>query len=879
MAAVSDLLTGIQPRIPPALFRRAPAGARERGGAIGAPEPGGPAGATRSTASLLAAGLFAAALAQILAAAVFFYAANWWTMAPALKLGALMAALAGCGVGWAVTPPGVVRSSLACAGAVLGGLLFAVHGQIWQTGANTWELFAVWTLVAAVWAVLTLEDAALAVCAVVGVTAIGLHLVEVRPSWIFFRTEDLTVVKALLLSGGFMALLVTWRLLLSAVRPDRWFGPVFAALSGALFLVAGCHALIELDLVRLALGIPARILLVSVVLLALLRWGGLKPWLQGYLFVVALVMGTGLVIRAGWEGAEHFGLLDVFDVESWIAWIGISAVTLGFLALMMAGARRLFFRAGPGAGAGKLVRGALWVGAALGSWLGVTALAFGVAGLWYELLAAFIGTRLLSWAPLASGVSFALAALAVRGSGALSTQVRACLFFWSLVALSLFVGLFSFDYLANSWESLDFCVRNGAVAGVVLTSLYFAVKRASGADVPAGLFGVVAGILALLGQMVMMGLGASLQAWVFLGLAPVVLALGLVAVWRPSAGARAVGVALLVSAFLIPAVIEFLGPYGLELPVLAPRGLAVLMGGVLLAAAVLASEGRWSPGSLAAALVLLGGTLLVPAGGAALVGLGALALVVVGWPLLVAGFALGAWSVGWFYYSLALPLDGKALSLAAGGLVFLAVWGALAQKRLRGPVWRPAALVSGLVCALVPVGLEVADGRAKEQIVAHGHEVYLPLRPVDPRSLVQGDYMALAYGIDGLRGKLAPRDRGCLFLDGGSVARSLRAVPQEGGCEAGGREIPIGVRPGKGGVRIAPDSFFFQEGTAKTWEQARYAVVRVLDGQVVMTGLADADRQTLRPPAVEPPAVEPPAAVDPVADPSAAMPPVAGPPD
>ncbi len=36
----------------------------------------------------------------------------------------------------------------------------------------------------------------------------------------------------------------------------------------------------------------------------------------------------------------------------------------------------------------------------------------------------------------------------------------------------------------------------------------------------------------------------------------------------------------------------------------------------------------------------------------------------------------------------------------------------------------------------------------KEQILAEGETVYLKLAPVDPRSLMQGDYMRLRYAID-----------------------------------------------------------------------------------------------------------------------------------
>ena len=36
---------------------------------------------------------------------------------------------------------------------------------------------------------------------------------------------------------------------------------------------------------------------------------------------------------------------------------------------------------------------------------------------------------------------------------------------------------------------------------------------------------------------------------------------------------------------------------------------------------------------------------------------------------------------------------------------------------------------------------------AKERIKTHGERIYLELAPVDPRSLMQGDYMALRFAL------------------------------------------------------------------------------------------------------------------------------------
>ena len=51
-------------------------------------------------------------------------------------------------------------------------------------------------------------------------------------------------------------------------------------------------------------------------------------------------------------------------------------------------------------------------------------------------------------------------------------------------------------------------------------------------------------------------------------------------------------------------------------------------------------------------------------------------------------------------------------------------------------------VVAGLVLVLGAVNLSIRD---KEGVLADGRLVLFQLRPVDPRSLMQGDYMILRY--------------------------------------------------------------------------------------------------------------------------------------
>jgi uncharacterized membrane protein len=91
--------------------------------------------------------LAALGTALVLAGVVYFFAFNWNAIPDLVKLGAVETALAGCLAGAVLR--GLERTSgrfLALAGATLLGVFLAVFGQIYQTGADAWELFALWAL-------------------------------------------------------------------------------------------------------------------------------------------------------------------------------------------------------------------------------------------------------------------------------------------------------------------------------------------------------------------------------------------------------------------------------------------------------------------------------------------------------------------------------------------------------------------------------------------------------------------------------------------------------------------------------------------------------------------------------------------------------------
>jgi uncharacterized membrane-anchored protein len=143
------------------------------------------------------------------------------------------------------------------------------------------------------------------------------------------------------------------------------------------------------------------------------------------------------------------------------------------------------------------------------------------------------------------------------------------------------------------------------------------------------------------------------------------------------------------------------------------------------------------------------------------------------------------------------------------------------------------------VVILALVNTQIAG---KERIVRDGATVLLALAPVDPRSLMQGDYMALRYA---LAGDVAEAANAAEVTDGeivievdeSGVARFVAL--HDGEPLASGQHL-LQFRVRGETVRLASDAFFFEEGQGETYARARFGELRVdTNGSAVLIGLRD----------------------------------------
>ena len=151
-----------------------------------------------------------------------------------------------------------------------------------------------------------------------------------------------------------------------------------------------------------------------------------------------------------------------------------------------------------------------------------------------------------------------------------------------------------------------------------------------------------------------------------------------------------------------------------------------------------------------------------------------------------------------------------------------------------------------------------------EQHLAHGQTVILELAPVDPRSLMQGDYMALSFDLGNQveqqllqkrtehnQAQGSANNEHLQWLSGRVIVAAdeqgvARFVAMDDGQPLQEGQLALQYRLRDRRIQFASNAFFFEEGTAKTYEKARYGLFRVNEkGQPLLTRLLDADLQEL----------------------------------
>lgn len=235
--------------------------------------------------------------------------------------------------------------------------------------------------------------------------------------------------------------------------------------------------------------------------------------------------------------------------------------------------------------------------------------------------------------------------------------------------------------------------------------------------------------------------------------------------------------------------------------------------------------------------------------------------------LAIAALLAMLWCIGSFYYSLTWTLLTKAGVLVVLAILFAALaWLARAAEAAQGAM--PLDMLAATQQAH-PMGPRIAKwliGLAgvatllmlnasiwqKERLIATGAPMFVALAPVDPRSLMQGDYMALRFVLPAIdpADSRQRSERVKLFVVGERDARGIAHFTRIVGAE----ELPtdstltIALTRKKGRLMLVTDAWYFKEGDAKRWEAARYGEFRVdAAGRALLVGLANEGLESIQP--------------------------------
>lgn len=201
------------------------------------------------------------------------------------------------------------------------------------------------------------------------------------------------------------------------------------------------------------------------------------------------------------------------------------------------------------------------------------------------------------------------------------------------------------------------------------------------------------------------------------------------------------------------------------------------------------------------------------------------------------------------YYDLVWGLLHKSITFLITGLLIIVIARRFdtVREMTRESVSRARIVAILIIVAiqLVILGLQVGKS---ERLLANGEMIKLELAPVDPRSLLQGDYLVLRYNISSLK------------LDGGywnkrvfiGLNKDENGVYEYSGEHVIGKNVPealvnkadvwiTGRLKGYQNIEYGIENYFIQEGTGLDLEgKMKYAYVKVAEnGDALLVKLSE----------------------------------------
>ena len=818
----------------------------------------------RHAALLVAAGLVGFA-------AILWVAANWdgfakmtrfWLVGGAVAAGGIAALLHG-----AALVPGLLVAFCAT------GALLALIGQTYQTGADAWQLFALWAALGLPLAMAARSDALWTPLVAVAMTAVMLWQTTTLSAAILFNGSSS-------LGSALWPTLASWGIGLAVCAafapgshaPGRLGSTRWAFRLGLVAVLAnvttwGASALLSDRSTAIDIAIAAAVVI-----------GGIATWLvrrqpRDALLVSVTALAADVLFVSVFLRA--FIVDRMFSGAQWFRFFLVGAFAAAVVAASVVVVLRWLRNDDLQQVAGGAGNSVPTVIAANRPWPAVALSAFGAVLAFIPLVTAL--GLLLGPALMQKGPSiYVIGGLIAAGSG-YGIRRADRIFAEQLAAIAFATGAGLLIY--GLYRDLP-----DGIASLIVAAGLIAVALAIGRAWLAGILAVAATMLLAFGLLDVLraaqapGSSAFLAMWSVLAVAWIALSRWHDAsrAWletRPSAAmispmTAGMAVAILLALSVLAGqtfLVDGLLGTGMTRVHAASDSAAfwkdpAKLFGVALMLAALAMLFRAdpitpSPAIVAAALVAVGlaaamprlGTVAVVLAGAVLSGRRGIAMLAV-----IAIF----WIVGNFYYALDLPLTRKALILGVCGAALGAgAWFSRSdaapedEASTRGPAapgWARALAAAGLVATGAVATYAIAG---HEALIRYGRPVYVELAPVDPRSLMQGDYMALRFRLPDAalrdQSRFGARPVVAGKVDGKGIVSLDRVADRRSPIAPD--EMRIELTPAsRGAWTIVTNAWFFKEGTAKAWEPARYGEFRVLpNGRALLVGMADKDLRRL----------------------------------
>ena len=802
-------------------------------------------GETRLQATALAIAAALIAFGMILA-----IAANWDTIGRPGQFALVgTTLLAGCAASIASTTlrtPGLIVAFASTGG------LFALVGQTFQTGADPWQLFAAWAIATLPFAIASRSDAHWMPWSLVAMTAVQLWIHQTSGMKFTTATSSSSVYLSWVLSAGLILALLPGGSGRSELGTSHWsfrfavllgfvaiagtalsglFGesPLryllgLLACGGVAYLITSVRPIDLLALTMAAFAIDTLLIGGMIRIIAADHNSNIATWLLVGLLSMAIVAGSVKAILAIAEEDPNVSALNATlgtaasDSHHWplavLSTLGAIFATIPLIVVLGISFGKVLFE-GPGTYVGAaIILGA--AGATLRSTNNgtffrqfcVTILAIGIA---------LLGFALYRDMPLRAA-SLLLSASAIGLAFAFDNRWIRTVLGALAAGLLLFASGGSFESLSSplGW-SLIIATWALGVSGVL--SQHAGTTSEPNGPIPALLTGAI--IAALLCLSVLSG---------------------------PT---------FMMSSYLGGSTHQVAVPDGFVFQATVATAISVAMALAAAAMTITTYPAMKSPAGIALALAALVLGYLSPTLGPVLV-IGAVALITGRHRLAVASVAAILWIVGETYYALTMPLWMKGATLIASGL---AIGAATLLSGIHLPTMpvtaEPAPAKHSLVTPMTLAGLAIIAALTgssvwkNSSIIKTGQRAFLALAPVDPRSLMQGDYMTLRFAITAQAQPTltanydAQTQQIIAKIDANGVATFDRLA--QGTAPPATGELLITLTNKSGVWIVGTDAFQFKEGSREKFQSAAFGDFRFApNGHPLLVGLTGKDLKPIQ---------------------------------